>query len=133
MEEQVYLIKTLEKRRTLGCGLSRSNWESVIVGIHEDLFNLDVKKRVLPIMKKYSVDDLELHWIEPDTAFLSGNSSFGGGISLNYYVKIEKLMFEYGMHALCLSYIEEADKTAGLVTVLGGWPRRRQDRAICRC
>ncbi len=124
MEEQVYLIKTLDEAQKLWDRLKQEHWESVIVGIHEDLFNLDVKKRVLPIMKKYSVDDLELHWIEPDTAFLSGNSSFGGGISLNYYVKIEKLMFEYGMHALCLSYIEEADKTAGLVTVLGGLAKK---------
>ena len=124
MEEQVYLIKTLDEAQKLWDRLKQEHWESVIVGIHEDLFNLDVKKRALPIMKKYSVDDLELHWIEPDTAFLSGTSSFGGGISLNYYVKIEKLMFEYGMHALCLSYIEEADKTAGLVTVLGGLAKK---------
>ena len=120
MEEQVYLVKKLDEAQKLWDRLKQEHWESVIVGIHEDLFNLDVKWRALPLLKKYSVTDLELHWIEPDTAYLSGQSSFGGGISLRYYVKIERLMFEEGMHALSLSYIEEAEKTARLMTVLGG-------------
>ena len=77
MEEQVYLIKTLDEAQKLWDRLKQEHWESVIVGIHEDLFNLDVKKRALPIMKKYSVDDLELHWIEECGKGFHGRSPIG--------------------------------------------------------
>lgn len=120
MEEQVYLIKTVEQGQKLWEQLKEEEWESVIVCFHEDLLNLDVKNRLLPMLHKYQIEDAQVHWVEPETAFISGSSSFGGGISLNYYVKIEQLMFEYGMHALCLSYVEEAEKTGGLTGFLGG-------------
>lgn len=99
MEEQVYLIKTVEQGQKLWEQLKEEEWESVIVCFHEDLLNLDVKNRLLPMLHKYQIEDAQVHWVEPETAFISGSSSFGGGISLNYYVKIEQLMFEYGMHA----------------------------------
>lgn len=120
MEEQVYLIKTVEQGQKLYDQLKQEEWESVIICLHEDLLNLDVKTRILPMLRKYQIDDAEIHWVEPETAFISGSSSFGGGISLSYYIKIEQLIFEYGMHALCLSYVEEAEKTSGLAGFLGG-------------
>ena len=48
MEEQVYLIKTLDEAQKLWDRLKQEHWESVIVGIHEDLFNLDVKYLIFP-------------------------------------------------------------------------------------
>lgn len=123
MEEQVYLVKTVDEAQRLWNQLKSEHWESAIVCIHEDLFNLDVKRRIFLQMYKAQIEDIDLHLVEPSTVFLRVSTSAGGGLTLNYYMQMENLTFERGMHALSLSYMEETEKGSGLGGLLGGIAR----------
>lgn len=114
MAQMVYLIKTMSEMQAAWEELKRDDWESTIICIHEDLLNLDVKNRVLPMLRQQQVRDLELHWVEPETAYLKVSTGRMSGLELTYYVQIQQIVFERGMHAVCLSYTEEVDKNVGM-------------------
>ena len=122
MEEQVYLIKTTEEEEKLWKRLRTEHWESAILCLHEDLWNLDVRKKILPGLYQYKIQDIELHWVEPATMYLRVMTSIGGELQLEYYLRPEKIIFEENRHTIRMSYIEEA-QASGLGGLLGGFAK----------
>lgn len=101
--------------------LKRDSWDSTILCFHEDLMNWDVKNKLMPMLKQKQVQDVELHWVEPETMYIKIYTSLMGGLNLTYYLKMEQIAFERGMHAVCFSFTEEVDKGSGLGGLLGGF------------
>ena len=132
MEEQVYLIKTAEEAEKLWKRLRTEHWESAILCLHEDLWNLDVRKKILPGLYQYKIQDIELHWVEPETTYLRVMTSIGGELQLEYYLRPEKIVFEENRHTIRMSYIEEA-QASGLGGLLGGFAKSASGKRVEFC